>query len=86
MKTVSMALAALLAGAAASAQATEFRSTDIHPDGYPTVEAVKYMGTVLNKLTNQIVIIALVALFLYLLIGYFRNGQTVNSLLLAGVA
>ncbi len=40
----------------------------------------------LNKLTNQIVIIALVALFLYLLIGYFRNGQTVNSLLLAGVA
>ena len=40
----------------------------------------------LNKLTNQIVIIALVALFLYLLIGYFRNGQKVNSLLLAGVA
>jgi len=40
----------------------------------------------LNKLTNQIVIIALVALFLYLLIGYFRNGQTINSLLLAGVA
>jgi Ca2+-transporting ATPase len=40
----------------------------------------------LNRLTNQIVIIALVALFLYLLIGYFRNGQSVNSLLLAGVA
>ena len=40
----------------------------------------------LNKLTNQIVIIALVALFLYLLIGYFRNGQTVNTLLLAGIA
>jgi P-type Ca2+ transporter type 2C len=40
----------------------------------------------LNRLTNQIVIIALVALFLYLLIGYFRNGQTINSLLLAGVA
>jgi Ca2+-transporting ATPase len=40
----------------------------------------------LNRLTNQIVIIALVALFLYLLIGYFRNGQQINSLLLAGVA
>ena len=40
----------------------------------------------LNKLTNQIVIIALAALFLYLAIGYFRNGQSVNSLLLAGVA
>jgi P-type Ca2+ transporter type 2C len=40
----------------------------------------------LNRLTNQIVVIALVALFLYLVIGYFRNGQTVNSLLLAGVA
>ncbi len=40
----------------------------------------------LNTLTNQIVIIALVALFVYITIGYFRNGQTVNSLLLAGVA
>jgi len=40
----------------------------------------------LNTLTNQIVIIALVALFVYIAIGYFRNGQTVNSLLLAGVA
>jgi P-type Ca2+ transporter type 2C len=40
----------------------------------------------LNQLTNQIVVIALAALFLYLLIGYFRNGQKVNDLLLAGVA
>ena len=40
----------------------------------------------LNTFTNQIVIIALVALFVYITIGYFRNGQTVNSLLLAGVA
>jgi Ca2+-transporting ATPase len=40
----------------------------------------------LNALTNQIVIIALVALFVYIAIGYFRNGQSVNSLLLAGVA
>ena len=35
-----------------TAHATDFRSTDIHPDGYPTVDAVKYMGTVLNKLSN----------------------------------
>jgi len=40
----------------------------------------------LNTLTNQIVIIALVALVVYIAIGYFRNGQSVNSLLLAGVA
>jgi len=53
MKTPFRLLAAALACAAfASAHATDFRSTDIHPDGYPTVDAVKYMGTVLNKLTN----------------------------------
>ncbi len=40
----------------------------------------------LNTLTNQIVIIAGVALVVYIAIGYFRNGQSVNSLLLAGVA
>ncbi len=40
----------------------------------------------LNILTRQIVAIALVALIVYIAIGYFKNGQTVNSLLLAGVA
>jgi len=40
----------------------------------------------LNTLTNQIVIIALVALVVYIAIGYFRNGQSVNTLLKAGVA
>jgi len=40
----------------------------------------------LNTLTRQIVAIALVALIFYIAIGYFRNGQDVNSLLLAGVA
>ena len=34
------------------ARATEFRSADIHPDGYPTVEAVKFMGERLKALTN----------------------------------
>lgn len=45
-------LPALLFGASLSAQATDFRSTDIHPDGYPTVDAVKFMGQELSKLTN----------------------------------
>ncbi len=41
----------------------------------------------LNTLTRQIVAIALVALILYIAIGYFRNGiHDINSLLLAGVA
>jgi P-type Ca2+ transporter type 2C len=40
----------------------------------------------LNTLTRQIVSIALVALIFYIAIGYFRNGQTVNELFLAGVA
>lgn len=48
-KTLVAACAALFALAA---QATEFRSSDIHPDGYPTVEAVKFMGERLKQLTN----------------------------------
>src|SRR5436309_3226258 len=40
----------------------------------------------LNTLTNQIIVIAVIALALYLALGYFRNGQDVNALLLAGVA
>lgn len=52
MTTLPRLLFGLLASAGLCAHATEFRSTDIHPDGYPTVDAVKYMGTVFNKLTN----------------------------------
>src|SRR6516225_1307493 len=40
----------------------------------------------LDALTNQIIVIALVALVLFLALGYFRNGQNVSELLLAGVA
>ena len=37
----------------ASAQATiTLRSTDIHPDGYPTIEAVKVMGQLLEQRTS----------------------------------
>ena len=35
-----------------AAQATEFRSSDIHPDDYPTVLAVRHMGEVLSKATG----------------------------------
>ncbi|RRH90892.1 TRAP transporter substrate-binding protein [Mesorhizobium tamadayense] len=31
---------------------TVLRSADTHPDGYPTVEAVKYMGVLIKKRTN----------------------------------
>lgn len=41
------AAAALLSAGAVNAQA--LRSADIHPDGYPTVEAVKYMGELLSE-------------------------------------
>ncbi|HUR87759.1 MAG TPA: TRAP transporter substrate-binding protein [Ramlibacter sp.] len=50
LKTSLTIIACALAGL--SAHATEFRSADIHPDGYPTVEAVKFMGERLKALTN----------------------------------
>jgi tripartite ATP-independent transporter DctP family solute receptor len=37
---------------AAQAQQVTFKSADIHPDGYPTVEAVKYMGEILARESN----------------------------------
>jgi tripartite ATP-independent transporter DctP family solute receptor len=53
MKTFPRALAAIAAGLATlAAHATEFRSSDIHPDDYPTVLAVRHMGEVLSKSTN----------------------------------
>lgn len=36
----------------AQAQEITLRSADIHPDGYPTVEAVKYMGDLVSQRTN----------------------------------
>jgi tripartite ATP-independent transporter DctP family solute receptor len=44
--------AAVLTMLGLTAHATEFRSADTHPDGYPTVEAVKFMGKRLTELTN----------------------------------
>ncbi|MBS7544680.1 TRAP transporter substrate-binding protein [Ancylobacter oerskovii] len=42
---------ATLAPLGAQAQ-TVLRSADIHPDGYPTVDAVKYMGELVKQRTN----------------------------------
>ena len=36
----------------AGAQQVTLRSADIHPDGYPTVEAVKYMGDLVSQQTS----------------------------------
>ncbi|WP_417021049.1 TRAP transporter substrate-binding protein [Candidatus Phyllobacterium onerii] len=47
--TTAIAIGALMIGAA-SAQ-TVLRSADTHPDGYPTVEAVKYMGELIKERT-----------------------------------
>src|SRR5258708_10222983 len=44
-----IAAAALLAGAAS---AREFRSADVHPNDYPTVMAVNYMGKLLQERTK----------------------------------
>ncbi|MFL6660533.1 MAG: TRAP transporter substrate-binding protein [Rhizobacter sp.] len=52
MKPIPRLLAGLLATVCIAAHATDFRSTDIWGDDYPTVLAVKQMGQTLSKLTN----------------------------------
>ncbi|MBO3762137.1 TRAP transporter substrate-binding protein [Ciceribacter sp. L1K22] len=56
MKTIGLAMlaSAAMVMATVSAQAAErvLRSSDTHPDGYPTVEAVKQMGKLLEEKTN----------------------------------
>lgn len=52
-KSINMAVALLLSTAlSATAADMVLRSSDTHPDGYPTVEAVKYMGKVLKEMTK----------------------------------
>ncbi|HSI41592.1 MAG TPA: TRAP transporter substrate-binding protein, partial [Xanthobacteraceae bacterium] len=46
------ALLAAFAAAPAAAQTVTLRSADIHPDGYPTVEAVIYMGKLVEERTK----------------------------------
>ena len=43
------ALAAPWLAGRASAQTITLRSADTHPDGYPTVEAVKFMGNLVEQ-------------------------------------
>ena len=52
IKKTLFAVAAVLAMTPMFSMATEFRSSDIHPDGYPTVDAVKFMSERLKVLTN----------------------------------
>ncbi|HEX9844687.1 MAG TPA: TRAP transporter substrate-binding protein [bacterium] len=42
----------LLAGLARPAAALEIKSSDVHPMGYPTTEAIKYMGDLLSDWTS----------------------------------
>ncbi|WP_275785899.1 TRAP transporter substrate-binding protein [Pararhizobium gei] len=51
-KSLWLALGMTLAAGALQAQEITLRSADIHPDGYPTVEAVKYMGELVSERTN----------------------------------
>lgn len=50
LAAAALAATALLVGSA-SAQ-TVLRASDTHPDGYPTVEAVKYFGQLVNERTD----------------------------------
>ncbi len=51
-KSLCLALGLTLGTGTLHAQEITLRSADIHPDGYPTVEAVKYMGELLSQRTN----------------------------------
>ena len=49
LAAATFAAASLMIGAAGAQ--TVLRSSDTHPDGYPTVEAVKYFGELLSEKT-----------------------------------
>jgi tripartite ATP-independent transporter DctP family solute receptor len=53
MKTAigALLLSVAMTGATMACEVT-LRSSDTHPDGYPTVEAVKYIGKVIQEKTN----------------------------------
>ncbi|PBB64837.1 C4-dicarboxylate ABC transporter [Mesorhizobium sp. WSM4312] len=50
LMAATFAFGSLLVGIANAG--TVLRSSDTHPDGYPTVEAVKYMGDLIKQRTN----------------------------------
>jgi tripartite ATP-independent transporter DctP family solute receptor len=51
-RSLCLALGFALAAGTLHAQEITLRSADNHPDGYPTVEAVKYMGQLVSERTN----------------------------------
>lgn len=51
-RILALAASVVLAAAVAQAQEVTLKSADIHPDGYPTVEAVKFMGQLVKERTN----------------------------------
>ncbi|PYE90484.1 TRAP transporter substrate-binding protein [Phyllobacterium leguminum] len=51
-KSLCLALGLTLASGTLHAQEITLRSADIHPDGYPTVDAVKYMGDLVSERTK----------------------------------
>lgn len=48
-------LVAVCMALAAPSQARDFRSADIHPTDYPTVEAVRQMGKLLSEDRKSVV-------------------------------
>jgi tripartite ATP-independent transporter DctP family solute receptor len=52
MKKLRMLATMAAVGLSTLAQATEFRSSDIHPDDYPTVLAVRHMGELISQRTS----------------------------------
>ena len=48
-RILGLAIGLAMSATALHAQEITLRSADIHPDGYPTVEAVKYMGELLAE-------------------------------------
>ena len=52
---ISLAIGAMIVFSVTGSIAAEkllIKSSDVHGDGYPTVEAIKYMGELLDKWTN----------------------------------
>ena len=52
MRPISVLIALAAALAATAAQAKEFRSSDVQPADYPTVQAVAYMGKLISERTG----------------------------------
>jgi tripartite ATP-independent transporter DctP family solute receptor len=52
IRLIRTSLVVAIAGAATLVQARDFRSSDVHPTDYPTVEAVRQMGKQLSEQTK----------------------------------